>query len=374
MQLSLQTYQQLLQRMSAAVQSSASQLIDLSVGSVLRAVLEANASIGLWIQWLIVQTLGMTRAATSSGSDLDSWMADFFLTRQPATAAQGVVTFSRLLTSVAILIPAGTQVKAASANVSFVVVADATNAAWQVGSNSYQLPAGISTIDLPIVAQTLGAGGNVTAGAITVLATAVPGLDSALNTYALSGGYDAETDAKFRARFQDYINSRSQATAAAVGYAIISLQQSLRYKLFENTAPTGAWLPGQFLVIVDDGSGQPGAALQSNVYEAVDKVRPVGSSFVVRGPDVVPVTVAITLTAGGGSLDANTSTLVINAVTAYIDQLPIGATLSMTRLVEVAYRAGRFLENISGVSINNTVTDLVCSPYGVLKAQSITVQ
>lgn len=374
MQLSLQTFQQLLQRMSAAIQSSASQLVDLSVGSMLRAVLEANASIGLWIQWLIVQTLSMTRAATSNGTDLDSWMADFLLTRQPATPARGVATFSRLLTGSAIVIPVGTVLKATSANVSFLVTADIANGAWQTDSLNYRLPTGISAADLPIVAQSVGASGNVTAGTITTLASAVPGLDFVSNALALSGGCDAESDLKFRDRFHAYINSRSQATATAVGYAIISLQQSLRYRLFENSDATGTWQPGQFLVIVDDGSGQPSASTISNVYAAIDKVRPVGSSFVVRPPDIVPVTVVILLSTGSGALDANTSELVIKTVTAYINQLPIGATLSMTRLVEIAYRAGRFPDNISSVSINNTSADLVCSTHGVLKAQTITVR
>ena len=53
MQLSLRTFDTLVQSMAAAVQASAAQLLDLTVGSTLRAVLEANASIGLWMQWLI---------------------------------------------------------------------------------------------------------------------------------------------------------------------------------------------------------------------------------------------------------------------------------------------------------------------------------
>ena len=78
--------------MAAAVEASATQLLDLTVGSTLRAVLEANASIGLWMQWLILQVLRTTRAATSNGADLDSWMADLTLTRLPAVAATGTVT------------------------------------------------------------------------------------------------------------------------------------------------------------------------------------------------------------------------------------------------------------------------------------------
>lgn len=67
MQLSLQNFTTLMQNMAAAVQSASAQLLDLTVGSTLRAVLEANASVALWMQWLILLVLQTTRAATSTG-------------------------------------------------------------------------------------------------------------------------------------------------------------------------------------------------------------------------------------------------------------------------------------------------------------------
>lgn len=80
MKLSLRGFGQLIEDMSAALQSSATALVDVSVGSVVRAIFEANASVVLWLQWLILQVLQTTRASTSSGTDLDTWMMDFGLT------------------------------------------------------------------------------------------------------------------------------------------------------------------------------------------------------------------------------------------------------------------------------------------------------
>ena len=88
MNLRLKGFAQLIQDMSATLQSSATALVDVSVGSVLRAIFEANASVVLWLQWLVLQVLQTTRASTSTGSDLDSWMADFGLSRLPAAAAR----------------------------------------------------------------------------------------------------------------------------------------------------------------------------------------------------------------------------------------------------------------------------------------------
>src|SRR5579863_3257606 len=103
MQLQLRSFDTIVASAAAAVQAAAATVLDLTVGSVTRAVLEANAGLGLWMQWLILQVLQATRAATSAGSDLDTWMADFGVTRQSAVAASGIVTLARFSPAAAAL-------------------------------------------------------------------------------------------------------------------------------------------------------------------------------------------------------------------------------------------------------------------------------
>ena len=79
-----------------AMQGRAAGLVDLTIGSLLRSVFEANAGVVQWIQQLIVNLLVTTRAATCSGSDLDSWMADYSYYRLSASQSVGIVTSSRL--------------------------------------------------------------------------------------------------------------------------------------------------------------------------------------------------------------------------------------------------------------------------------------
>ena len=52
--LPLQKFSALLENMAAAVQGGSAQLVDVSVGSVLRALIEACAAVALWLQWLIL--------------------------------------------------------------------------------------------------------------------------------------------------------------------------------------------------------------------------------------------------------------------------------------------------------------------------------
>src|ERR1700734_2774764 len=99
--LPVQTFSGLLEQMAANVQGGAAQLVDFSVGSVLRAMMEACGAVALWLQWLILQVLSATRAATSQGLDLDSWMADFSLARLPGSQATGIATFSRYTPGIA---------------------------------------------------------------------------------------------------------------------------------------------------------------------------------------------------------------------------------------------------------------------------------
>jgi uncharacterized phage protein gp47/JayE len=373
MQLSLRTFNTLVQSMAAAVQASATQLVDLTVGSTLRAVLEANASIGLWMQWLILQVLRTTRAATSAGADLDSWMADLTLTRLPAVQATGIVTFARFTPLLSAVVPAGTLVRTADGAQTFSVTVDTTKSAWSAASDGYVVASGLASLDLPVVAVVPGSAGNVQSGAISVLASAVPGIDSATNNAAFQNGLDAESDDAFRSRFQNFIASRSRATTAAVGYAISSIQQGLNYAIQENVDPAGRPSPGQFVITVDDGSGSPSTALLSTVQNAVDAVRPVGSVFSVHPPTVVTANVSMLITVSANTPKAPVQATVGNAIGAYINGLPIGAGLPLTKLAQIAYSADPSVINVSALSVNGGANDLPSTATNVIKTGTVAV-
>lgn len=373
MQLPLLTFTTLVQNMAAAVQSAAAQILDLTVGSTLRAILEASASVGLWMQWLVVQVLQMTRAATSTGADLDSWMNDFLLTRLPASPTSGAVVLSRYITGVVAFVPIGALVRTADGSQTFAVTADSTNAAWVSSQQGYAIQAGTVSIEVPVVAETVGSCGNVLAGMISVLATAIPGVDSVTNSVGFTNGVDSESDAAFRARFQTFMASRSRATPLAVGYAVLSLQQGLNYTISENQDSTGAVRLGNFVVYVDDGSGYPSDSLLAGIQAAVDAVRPVGSTFAVMPPAVTTVTVALTLSVNASADEAPIIAALTSSITAYINSLPLGASLPLTRLAQLAYSASPAVNNVTAISLNGQADDVVVPSNGVVKAGSVVV-
>lgn len=374
MKLSLKTFSQLVQDMAASLQSSASNLIDVSIGSVARALFESNASVILWLQWLVLQVLQSTRAATSTAQDLDSWMADFGLFRLPAVSSSGIVTFSRYSSALAAVIPVGTIVKTADGSLSFSIVADATVPIWQGALSAYVLPSGMASANIPVVCNAMGQAGNILVNAISTIASSLPGIDQVANALPYSNGIDAEGDQPFRDRFQIYLSGLSRATLSAVTSAVANVRQGLNIFIQENMTADGSLRPGSFLVTVDDGSGCPSASLLALVAGAVDAVRPVGTMYSVQGPQVVIVNVEFIAV-----LDATTVAPQIllatiqQSVAAYLNSLAIGRVASATRIAQCAYEVGPDVQNIFAIFLNGLAADVTPSAMAVIKAGAVVV-
>lgn len=373
MQLQLQNFSTLVGRAAAAVQGAARGLIDLSVGSTLRALLEANASAALWLQWLIVEVLQAGRAATSKDADLDSWMADFGLARLPATVARGSVVLSRYVPLAAALVPAGTLLRSADGSLGFTVDADPANPAWDAAQQGFVLGAGVASVTVMASASAGGVGGNVQPGAVALIGAALPGIDTVTNPAAFSGGLDAESDDALRQRFHNYMASRSRATPLAVMAAIGSVRQGLNATIAENTLPDGTARMGTFTVTVDDGTGAPSGDLLASVSAAIEAVRPVGSSFSVQPPTRVAVDIALTVTVSAGASHDDAANAVQAALMLYVNALPIGAGLAWSRLAQIAYDAAATITNVTAVTLNGAAGDLAAPASGVIRIATVTV-
>ncbi len=373
MQLQLQNFSTMVSNAAAAVQGAAAQLIDLTVGSTMRAILEANAALGLWMQWLTVEVLSTTRAATSNGPDLDSFVADFTVSRLPASPASGMVQFSRFTPSQPALIPVGATVRTADGSKSFAVMQDTTNAAWSTAQGGYVLGAGISSVAAPIRAVTAGSAGNVQVGAITLLATAIAGVDTVTNSSALAGGADAESDAALRTRFSSFLASRARGTPLAIGNAILSIQQGINYTIQENTSLSGNPQMGCFLVTIDDGSGTPPAALLAAAGSAVESMRPVGSYYAVQPPTVTTANVTLSIVTAMGANHTLIAANVSAALTSAISALKLGAALPWSRLTQLTYAADPNVINVTNVLLNGTTADLTPSLSGLIRPGVIVV-
>lgn len=373
MQLPLQTFSSLVKRMAATVQGASSALLDLTVGSVLLSILQANASIALWIQWLITLVLSATRLATSSGEDCDSFGADFGFSRLPAVAATGYVTFSRFTDNLQALVPVGTMVATAANTQRFEVVVDTTNPAYNTTLSGYEIAVGVASVTVAIAATQPGSSGNVQTGTISLLSSAVSGVDTVTNNLPLTGGLDAESDAAFKIRFSTYLAGLSKATNIAIGDAVSGIQQGISYAIVENVDQNGNFKPGNFIVTVDDGAGTLSESFIANIQQVVNSMRPIGTSFVVQSPTTILANIAMSLVTDSLSDHQLSINAVEAAINNYIASLQVSETLSYTRLAQLAYDSSSSITNVTGLLLNGAVNDLTPGQFGLVKPGAMVI-
>jgi uncharacterized phage protein gp47/JayE len=359
MALSIQTLQGILQGAVAAIQSACSAITSIGSGSPALAIAQADAS-----QWSVQQAniwyvYSATRLSSSTGTDVDTFVNDFGLYREPATSAVGNVTLS-LSTGSSATILVGQQVLTGDGTQAFAVTEDAANPYWNTAAAGYVLPV------VPVAAVTPGSAGNVSAGAISLFGDAIAGFTGVTNQVAFVGGLDVESDAALKVRFIGYVASLEAATYEAVVSAINGVQQGLTCFVRPCINPAGVFQPGYFTVIVDDGSGTPPTSLLNAVFAAVDKVRPITVWFSVQPPTVVQANITLTLTVLGNG-KAALIPQVAEAIEAYVNTLPVGTALSLTKVSAIAYGVSATITNVSGVLIDNIAADLVASPTQVVK-------
>lgn len=376
MSVQTQTFSQIVARWTAAAQSVATAVLDFSVGSVFLAIAEAAAGVGLWLQALCLQVLALTRAATSQGMDLDTWMADFGLTRLAGSPALGTVTFARASATLQAVVPIGEQVATSDGSILFAVIIDITNPAYNAGLGGYVLPISTTSVNVPVQALVAGSAGNVNAGTVTEILQPIVAVDTVTNSAAFSSGTDPETDAEFRARFVLYLGSLASADIAAVENAIVSVQAGLRFNIVEFEAyPALTPKPGYFFVLIDDGSGSPPSPLLTAVYNAINRIRAAGIAFDVYGPTAITVSVVMTVTVAAGANHTTIAAAIVTAVKAYIGSLSFGVTIPVTKIAQIAYDTSPSVTNVplSTILLNGSNADLVLTSLEVPIAGTVTV-
>jgi phage-related baseplate assembly protein len=359
--LDLKGLPRLLADQAAAAQASAGRALNYTPGSILRALAEGFAALGLWLQAQVLKVLGMTRLRTSVGEDVDSFVEDFGLSRTQARPAAGEVTLSRFVTGAAAFAPVGALVRTADGSVTFAVTADPANAAYDAGAGGYWIGALVGSLNVPVQAVTTGPAGNVDPGTVTLLATPISGVDTVNNASAMTGGVAAQSDAALQAQFPLYLASLSKATSGAIDFAISQVQAGILWRKIEGEDAAGAPRQAHFVVVVDDGSGSPPISFLNLVYAAVDPVRGLGISFEVVAAETLGADVSMSLATAAGANHAAAVAAAAAAIGTYLGNLDIGETLPFTRLAQIAYAASPAVTNVSAVTLNGGTADLVPS-------------
>ena len=328
----------------------------------------------LWLQGLILQLMATTRLGTSTGLDVDSFVADFGLSRLAAVRATGQVTFSRYTPTNQAVVPVGAVVQTADGTQTFAIVADTAQSAYSAAVGGYVLPANTASITATVQAVNPGVQGNISAGVLSVLQTGVSGVDTVTNASAFTNGLDAETDTALKARFVAFINSFSKATLGAIEYAITSYQQGMQYNILENVDYSGATDNGMVTIIVDDGSGSTPSGTVSAVSSVVNATRAAGVRIGVYAAATLAASIAMTIGVAAGYNKAAVAAQVAAAVTAAVNATGLGNTLDFMRRGQAAFDASPGVASVTGVTLNSGTADLVATAKQTIKVTgSVTV-
>ena len=371
MALNTQSFSALVQQQVAAIQAACSTILSFVTGSLELARAQAVAGVAMWLQSLVLQFLAATRLSTASGPDVDSFVADFGLIREAAIPATGQVAFARFSSSATAYIPVGTQLSTADGTQQFVVVADATQAAFNASTDTYIVPAGVPSITATV--QATGAGGvgiagNVNANTITVISAAIPGVDTVNNAAPFSSGVNQESDAALKTRFQLFISGLKEGTTAAVASAIANLQLGLQYSLTENAAYSGGAQPGYFYVVINPATSTDLASAAA----AIDAIRPLSVSFGVFAATQVNANVSMTATAAAGYTHAQIAAALQNAVADFIAAIALGQPLYWSQLYAVAYGVAG-VQEVGAMLLNGTTSDLSATAQQVIVPGTISI-
>jgi uncharacterized phage protein gp47/JayE len=358
-QLPVKTFDQLVQDQQAALQASNPNFTDLTAGSPLLALIEANAGMGLFMQYLVWVTLLNTRMQTSQGTDLDSFGAQFLFGRYPAVSATGIVLFTRYTSLNSATVPVFSLLRSTDGSLTFQVIADPTNYYFSSQVNAYVVPAGVNNFTALVQCTIPGAIGNIQPNTLTRIASTIVGVSVVSNPSVFINGVDNESDASYRTRFQSYINSLSRGTLLAISNAILNTQPGLTFTVQENIAADGTDLPGNLLIYYDDGTGSPPAGLTLLLQQNVNAVRAAGVSFSLAPAFTVVVSIFFSTTfAAGYNKNTQVASLAI-AIEAYINSIPVGQNIIYTKLYQIIYENGTGLVEAYNLQINGVAADLV---------------
>lgn len=360
MALSVPTFDALYQAARAEVQSRRPDLTDWNEGSVLDALAGAGAILADQVVRYGIDLFSAQFLDTASGEQLDALALDRFgLTRKPAVAALGTLTFGRGAAVGVIAIPAGTtcsgKVSGTTVTVTTVVAA--------------QMLAAEDTVDVTAAVTVTGPTGNLAAG---VIDTIVDDLDddpdaTVSNADRFVGGMEAEPDESFRDRIRRYFQTLRRGTGEALQEAALSVG-GVQYATVDEAFvhPDDG---GYVAVYVGDPDGRGNDALAEAVEAEMDAWRAAGVEVRVLPAAREEIALALTVTVAHGADQGSLLEAIGAGVTAYTDGLAPNETLYLSRVVAEAFAAGD--ADVKDVEVTTPAADAAPSePQNALRVPS----
>jgi uncharacterized phage protein gp47/JayE len=349
----------------------------LDIGDPIEGIADATAQNAMFLQYQAQTTTFFARLQTCTGPDVDSFCAQFNFFREGAQYASGQVTLSIPLPAVSQLtIPIGSIIQTNGANIQYQLVADTNQASYDAGLQAYVLDVDATSITASVQALVAGSAYNVQINQLTNFGSSSYGFTTVTNLAPITNGADQQSDADFILAFENYIQSLSKATYLAILSACMQTYPDLTYTILNNTNAEGQLAPGQFTVIANN----PGETVNSGQLIALSAAVQAVRAFTVQANVIaaVPATPQIQLNIAivPNAVFSTVQSVVQTAIIGYVDNLPVGATLFLSNLVDVAINSSSLITSVewSSVTIGGYPLDYTPSSFkGVVQANVDTV-
>jgi len=211
-------------------------------GSTLGAAFRATSLQFVGNQNNLTAVESRSRLATSQGQDVDSFINAFDVERLESSPSSGPVTLANPSPASQQLVQQVGLIVTTPQGVSFTVVADNTQSAYNAALNGYVIETGQSSVSATVVCNTAGSIGNVSAGQISVISGGggVPAVvQTVTNAEAFTNGVDSEPDAAAKSRFTNEVAGQQSGTPPALAAAIQGVQPGLTYTVGDMINPNG---------------------------------------------------------------------------------------------------------------------------------------
>lgn len=313
--------------------SAQHRITDFNIGSVARTMIE---SVAMEIEEMYYRMFdSLEREIPNSAYE------SFGFDRLPATHAVGAVTFARSTPADQDYVIAAGTVVSTDELVTFATIEAVT------------LETGLMSVQATVQASVSGAEGNVQAGAITRMNSAIAGIETVTNMVAITGGAPRETDEERAARFRLFVEALPRTTIGGIVSGAMTARlvdgtgailERVRLARADEPWRRGDGPRGVAHVYIDNGTGAASSGLVQAAQRVIDGSafgeEPVEDGYWAAGIEVtvvavtgVPVPVTVQVTAQRGWETAAVGAQVQATISRVFQDLPIAGALDWERLL-----------------------------------------